>query len=404
MSDKRIEQSVVIETTPELAFEAVTAASELREWFSDGAWTEVRADGRYGLHWNQGYHVEGKFVELEAPHRAVVTWLGTGEPGETTVEFAVETVESGGTKVAVVHSGFGTGKAWDKAMAEAEKGWTTGLENLKSTLESGVDLRVARRPFLGILLALLDAERAEKEGIAVTQGIYINGTVAGSAAEAAGIGKGDVIVAIDGGETPGFQELTDVLRSHQVGDVVHVELVRGQQRETVKVTLGQRNAAGLPDTAEGLADLAVGHFAETDAEIKAALEGVTEEEAEQSPAEGEWSIKQVLAHLIVAEEDTHGFLAAIALDGWQDGGQGNPTAILGRLAAVQTVTPTLQDLVKRFVQGEAETAAFLRGLPEETLTHKARFHRITQIMDFAPIHTRDHIAQIQAVVEAVRGG
>ena len=79
MSEERIvKQKVVVETTPELAFEAVTKASELREWFSDEAWTEVRPGGRYDVRWNQGYRADGEFVELDAPHRAVVTWWGTG--------------------------------------------------------------------------------------------------------------------------------------------------------------------------------------------------------------------------------------------------------------------------------------------------------------------------------------
>jgi uncharacterized protein YndB with AHSA1/START domain len=91
MTDVReIKHRVVIDTTPDLAFEAVTRASELREWFSDQAWTEVRPGGRYEVRWNQGYRAEGTFTELDPPRRAAVTWRGTGEPGETAVEFTVE--------------------------------------------------------------------------------------------------------------------------------------------------------------------------------------------------------------------------------------------------------------------------------------------------------------------------
>jgi uncharacterized protein YndB with AHSA1/START domain len=165
-------QSITVEATPELAFEAMTRDSELREWFCDRAWTEVQPAGRYALHWNQGYHVEGRFA-----------WRGTGEPGDTTIEVTVEE-RRGAVEVTVVHSGFGPGAEWTGPLAEARKGWEVGLENLKSTLETGVDLRAARQPFLGIFLDLLTPERAGREGIAAEFGIYVTGTAPGSGAEA----------------------------------------------------------------------------------------------------------------------------------------------------------------------------------------------------------------------------
>jgi uncharacterized protein YndB with AHSA1/START domain/uncharacterized damage-inducible protein DinB len=380
---RKIKSQVVVQTTPELAFEALTAASELREWFSDVAWTQAQPGGRYALHWNSGYHVEGKFVKLDPPHKATVTWLGSGEPRETQVRFTVEPVD-GGVQVTVVHRGFGSGTKWDRAVEEAEKGWTVGLENLKSALETGVDLRLARQPFLGIYPQLLDAERAAKEGIAVEKGIYLNGTLEGTGARAAGLGQGDVIVAIDGQETSGFRELNAALRAHRAGDVVDVELVRGQERETVQMTLGERPQADVPDTAAELAERLAEQYRQTDGELKAAVEGLAEAEAGQPPAEGEWSVEQVLAHLSISERDFQSYLASTALDGWLDGGPSNTTTIPGRLAAVQAVTPTFDGLLARLFADEAETVAFVRGLPEETLAHKARYYRIGQLIAGIP--------------------
>lgn len=403
MSEKRkVKHKIVIETTPELAFEALTGASELREWFSDQAWTEVQPGGRYAVRWNQGYISEGSFKKLDAPRRAVVTWQGTGEPGETTVKFSVKTVVDGGVKVKVVHAGLGAGDEWAEAVEQAEKGWETGLENLKSTLETGVDLRIARQPFLGILVGQFDAERAAREGIAVDQGIYINGTLEDTGARAAGLERGDVIVGLDGAETPGGRELNAALRAHRAGDVVKMDLVRGQERMTVELTLGERPRPEVPDTPEGLAEFVAGLHKETDAELRAAVEGLTDEEAEQCVDEDEWSVKKVLAHLSIVERDTQSFLAAIALNGWRDGGPGNPAVIPGRLAAVTEAAPTLQGLLERFVADEVETVALLKGLPEETTAHKARFYRIGQYQAFSPIHTRDHIEQIKGMVKAIR--
>jgi uncharacterized protein YndB with AHSA1/START domain len=399
---RSVEQSIQIETTVELAFEAITRASELREWFSDQAWTEVRPGGRYEVRWNEGYRADGKFTEIELPHRAACTWQGTGEPGTTAVTFAIEPVERG-VKLAVRHSGFGPGQEWDNAFAQAEKGWTVGLENLKSTLETGVDLRIARQPFLGINLDLLTPERAAKEGIAAERGIYILGALEGSGAEKAGLSNGDVMVALDGAETPGFQELGAALRQHRAGDVVRVDLVRGQKQETVKVTLGQRPQKPVPKSAQELADELSHHYGKANAELKAALEGVTDDEASQCPPDGGWSAMQTLAHLSDHERSLHVLIVNFAVNGWIDAGPIYPDQIPGRLESIITVAPTLQGLLDRLLTDCAETVALLRHLPQDTITHKARFRRIAEFVTYGPDHTREHTAQITAAVESARG-
>jgi uncharacterized protein YndB with AHSA1/START domain len=98
MPEKRkVKKTIVVKTTPEAAFEALTQASELREWFSDEAWTIVRPDGRYDVRWNQGYRSDGRFTKVDPPRRATVTWQGTGEPGETKIKFKVKPVDEGAT-------------------------------------------------------------------------------------------------------------------------------------------------------------------------------------------------------------------------------------------------------------------------------------------------------------------
>jgi uncharacterized protein YndB with AHSA1/START domain len=404
MSETReVKHKVAIDTTPELAFEALTKASELREWCSDEAWTQARVGGRYDLRWSQGYRSDGQFVELEPPHRAVVTWQGTGEPGQTKVEFVVKPVE-GGVKVIIRHSGFGPDAKWDGAVEASEKGWSTGVENLKSTLETGVDLRLIRRPFLGITLDVLTPERAKKEGIAAERGILVLGAVEGSGAEAAGIGPGDVIVSLGGMETPAYQELGDALAARQSGDVVDVALVRGQERETIRVTLGIRSQPEVPATAGELADrMAEGHE-EANAALVAALVGVTDEEATQSPAKGEWSVKQVLAHLSSGERGFHNLLVNWAVNGWLDGSSFGPDAIPGQLEAALAVTPTLQGMLDRYLADVAETVALIRYLPDETVAHRARFRRIAEAVSYGPSHTREHVEQIKNTVASVRGG
>jgi len=403
MPERKVERSTLIDTTPEMVFEAVTKASELREWMCDYAWTVLQPKGVYQVRWDSGYQANGRFIELDPPRRASITWQGSGEPGETTVTFTVEP-EPGGTRVTIVHTGFGPGPEWDAHVAASEQGWDRGLDNLKSTLETGIDLRIARRPFMGILFDVLNAERAAKEGIAVNEGVYVNDTVEGSGARAAGLIKGDVIVSLDSVATPGYHELGPILSGHQAGDVIEAHIVRGQERRTIALALGQRPVEEVPTTVDDLANRVAELYAETDAALKAAVNGLTDDEAGRSPAKGEWSVKEVLAHLSITERDQHCIGFYTAVDGFVDTGPGDPAALSGRLAAALDVTPTLDGMVSRFLADEAETVALIRRLPVATVAHKARFHRLSQNMVGLPEHTKEHVEQIKATIQVVRAG
>lgn len=400
-SERTVTRTVVVDATPRLVFQVLTETGNLRDWFSDLAWSDPRPGGRYALHWSQGYHVEGRFLQVDPPHRAVVAWHGTGEPGETTVTFELSEGD-GGVSVQVVHGGFGPGSEWDQAVAQSIRGWETGLENLKSTIETGIDLRTARQPFLGIQLDLLTPERAAREDIAARWGIYVEGVVEGSGAEAAGLRKGDVIVSLGGMPTNSFDELGAALRACRAGDTVEVERVHGRQRDSVPVTLGPRPRQELPTSAPALADVLVERQREANDALRAVLVNVSDQEASLSPGGGEWSVREVLAHLSENERAFHMILSNIAITGYLDGGAFYPDQLPGRLEAILIVTPTLQGLVDRFLLDEAETEAFVRRLPEEAMAYKARFRRLAAQVLALPDHVVQHVEQIRQTLAGVR--
>ena len=74
----------------------------------------------------------------------------------------------------------------------------------------------------------------------VDRGVKLSGVTKGSPADVAGIRAGDVIVGLGTHEVADLQGMTDALRSHKPGDVVDVQVLRGGERLTVKVTLGNR--------------------------------------------------------------------------------------------------------------------------------------------------------------------
>lgn len=71
------------------------------------------------------------------------------------------------------------------------------------------------------------------------QGVGVVDVASGGPAEAAGIKPGDVIVALDGKQTPSVQALSSVLAGLQPGQKVPVTIERNGSKQDVQVTLGQ---------------------------------------------------------------------------------------------------------------------------------------------------------------------
>ncbi len=64
--------------------------------------------------------------------------------------------------------------------------------------------------------------------------------VQGSAAEEAGVEAGDVIVGIDGTDTPTSASVGEIIRELEVGDEITLEIERAGERMEIPATLGRR--------------------------------------------------------------------------------------------------------------------------------------------------------------------
>ena len=90
----------------------------------------------------------------------------------------------------------------------------------------------------------LDQEKAKGEtpDLATVNGVYVARVADGSAAEEAGLEKGDVITVIDGKDISKMSELQEQIAQHKPGDKVKVTYVRKKKTQTVDVVL--RNSQG----------------------------------------------------------------------------------------------------------------------------------------------------------------
>lgn len=101
----------------------------------------------------------------------------------------------------------------------------------------------SQRAFLGVESQDLTPEDREQGRTGASAGAVISGVLPGSAADAAGLRRRDVIVKIDGRDVRAAANVASIIRTKKPGDVVEIEYFRGESRLTTRATLGTRPAA-----------------------------------------------------------------------------------------------------------------------------------------------------------------
>jgi serine protease Do len=125
----------------------------------------------------------------------------------------------------------------------------TGAVNIGFAIPSDTAVSVADQlietgevstPYLGIITSDLSPEDAERFGLSVDSGAIVERVEPGSAADEAGVTRGDIIVAL--GDTPveNSGDLLGALRDYQPGDTVTLTVIRDGDEQTLEVTLDER--------------------------------------------------------------------------------------------------------------------------------------------------------------------
>jgi uncharacterized protein YndB with AHSA1/START domain len=127
--------SIDIEAPPEVVFAHLVTAERMVLWMGQHAQLEPVPGGGFAVDIN-GSLVRGEYVEVDPPHRVVVSWGMAGAedlpPGASRVEFTL-TPTASGTRLDLVHSGLREPRASGHAM-----GWSHFLDRL-STAAGGTD-------------------------------------------------------------------------------------------------------------------------------------------------------------------------------------------------------------------------------------------------------------------------
>lgn len=384
---------------PEEVYYAFSTPQGWRDWLVDAALFRTTAGGSYHLSWDTGWYASGEVKRLEKARAVELSWHGKGDPADTQLVIALEPAGEG-THVQVTHSGFGEGEAWEASREQVARGWEVGLENLESIFATGADLRVTERPMLGIMGSDFNERIAAEIGVPVAEGARIQDAIEGMGPAQAGMQGGDVIVAMDDTPIRDWVDLGKVLQRHKAGDTIGVSFYRGGEKHEVEMQLSKRPIPETPLHPVAFAQTYREVTAEVAAELRAALEGVSEAEAEFAP-KGEWSVKQIIAHLIEGEEGNHTWLRDLLQDGepqYPDSGE-NRTE---RVTAMVRVTPTLEALFERLERAQAESCALLEEATALSHRKGVMWRAGLNLLHYPGDHEREHVEQMQKTLEQAR--
>lgn len=225
--------TVTIAVPPERVFRALTAEDQIPLWWGSDALyrtTKHTADVRPGGAWySQGkgadgheFHVQGEYLEVEPPHRLVMTWKAPWDGDNvTTVTYTLEAVETG-TRLTLRHEGFGArhdscrdhGSGWERVL-----GWLNAFLAAEAGIKSpGIFHCRLIPPRADFAFTLTDEERALMDRHAdYLRGKLAEGTMmlAGPVADPAGPWGLAILRVGTEAEARGLTDADPVVRSGQ---------------------------------------------------------------------------------------------------------------------------------------------------------------------------------------------
>lgn len=95
------------------------------------------------------------------------------------------------------------------------------------------------KPYIGIYLGNLDADKVKTLNLKSSNGVFIAGTVPNGPAAAAGITKNDIITAVDGKEVNSAGAFVGEIAAKKVGQSVKLTISRNGKTSEVSITLAK---------------------------------------------------------------------------------------------------------------------------------------------------------------------
>jgi len=375
-----------IKAKPEHVYFAFTKKMGLREWLADIVEFNEGKSKSFVLTWIDGKSVFGTILEKEENERILFEGLTAEKHKKLDVEILIEEKDDHTILKSEVKG------VQEKDQDKVESFFENAFDNLKSVLEDGKDLRVYKKPMLGINIGeIINPDSAKRNNYPVEYGVVIPALVEGLGAKAAGIEPGDIISEINGTKIIEFEAFSELAKA-ELGDITKTVVYRGEERLEIDVTLTSLPFPKIPATAHAAAEELTKIYTKLETTLDETLDNVSENAAEYRPAQGEWNTKEVLTHLLLASRDLIKWAASmVAGNEHYIGTSTMPEKLKSTIACY----PTLKELRDELVKAQKEGVAFLSEISVDFTSRKNSFLRLSENTKQEKTHYEDHINQIK---------
>ena len=387
-----------VKASAKLAYRAFTNSTALREWLCDVATVEKHPNGRMYLWWRGDFYSSGHYLKLDENKCVKFRWYASIDPAPTDV--TVSTMEKdGGTLVRIDHD-IPDDPSWSEKGETFRENWDESLENLKSVLETGVDLRISTRPMLGIAPGDFTEEQALALGVPVREGLRLDGLVDGMGAQRAGLQKDDVIVEMAGHPVRSdATSLPNAIAGKKGGDTIEVIFYRGPEKKTINMELSKRPMPDVPFEPAELAKRARKLYEAALAELEKCFEGYSDEQAMMRPDPKEWSALEIVAHLVQNERFNSTFLTSL-IDGYELVTDGFGSNVTAQVEATVKANPSIQLMLEMLRRTVEEVLAYAELIPEEFTMNRSSYYRFGFGLLQPNFHITGHIEQVKNALAA----
>ena len=157
-----------------------------------------------------------------------------------------------------------------------------------------IEFGTVQRGYLGVTIRDITGDFAKQEGLDVTYGVFIDSILSGSAADKAGLQRGDVVTEIKGRRITQSSQLQEMVARQRPGD--EVEMVINRKGKTMK------RSATL-QSIEGSTEIASTGKGEMNADIGAELRSIDKEIAKKLNIDGGVRITRLYPGKLRSETD-----------------------------------------------------------------------------------------------------
>jgi serine protease Do len=203
----------------------------------------VSATGRKNLRLTEGYE---DFIQTDAA-------INPGNSGGALINARGELI---GINTAIISRGGGNQGV----------GFAVPINLARYVMEQILEHGRVVRGWLGVSIQPVDAKMARALDLKEERGVLIGGVEPGSPAEQAGVEQGDVILRLNDDEVNDPSDLSLKVSMTPPGETVSLEVLRGEDTQTLRVKLGERPdedvqaSAGSGASSDALAGVVVGEL------------------------------------------------------------------------------------------------------------------------------------------------